>query len=141
MGAVKRAAVVVLLGVLPMPPAIVNADVIRGLRAPNGAAPCEGGLDAALQWIGDRSLPFDDAVAEAQKNPAVAPHVQWGLEAIGSGYGSGYGYGYGSGDGYGSGYGSGYGYGYGSGDGFGSGYGSGYGYCYGYGYGSGSGSA
>ena len=60
---------------------------------------------AALIWIGDRSLPIEDATREAQADPEVSQYVEWGLAAIGYGYGDGSGSGYGSGDG--SGYGDG----------------------------------
>jgi hypothetical protein len=96
----------VILGTLPAPLAVVTAETIRTLRAPDGARPCAEGLRAALRWIGDRSLPFEAALAEARKKIA-RDFVEWAIAALSYGYGYGYGSGSGSGSGYGSGYGDG----------------------------------
>ena len=113
-----------ILGVLPTPPAVVSAETIRALRAPEGDRPCADGLRAALRWIGDRALPFEVAIVEAREKVG-AEFFEWGMRALGYGFGDGdgdgFGYGFGYGDGYGFGYG--YGYGYGYGDGYGYGYG------------------
>jgi hypothetical protein len=119
--------VVALVGALPQTPTVVNADLIRNLRAPDGSRPCSEGLRVVLKWIGDKALPFDAAVEKARKSRLVGSYVEWALTAIGSGSGSGFGSGDGYGDGYGFGSGDGDGYGYGYGFGDGSGYGDGYG--------------
>ena len=121
-----------ILGVLPTPPAVVSAETIRALRAPEGDRPCADGLRAALRWIGDRALPFEVAIVEAREKVG-AEFFEWGMRALGFGYGfgDGDGDGFGYGFGYGDGYGFGYGYGYGDGDGSGDGSGDGYGYGYG----------
>lgn len=162
---VRAVGVRVLFGSPPSPP-IISAEVLRGLRAPDGSRPCRDGLGRALRWIGDREIPIEQALEEAQ-SVLASSDIEWGRRALGisgSGYDYGYGYGcesgcygygsiyddYGSGSGYsygssGSGHGyadgsgDGYGYGYGSGFGSGFGYGSGDGYGYGDDYGSGSG--
>ena len=105
---------VALLGSFP-PPIRINAATIRALRAPDGGAPCEDGLSAAIRWIGQRDLSLDDAEREARSKPSVQAYVEWGMAAIGDGDGYGYGYGDGYGDGSGSGDGSGDGYGDGDG--------------------------
>ena len=86
--------VAVLLGAAP--PETITAEVIRNLRGPGGAKPCEKGLTVALIWIGDRTLPLCEAVAAARKSRTVREYVDWALLALG------YGYGYGSGSGYGA---------------------------------------
>jgi hypothetical protein len=113
-----------LFGMLPKPPAFIDAEALHGLRLPDGTKPCTEGIGAALRWIGNRRLPFQEALAEARGDPRVKQYVAWGLEATGSGDGSGSGSGYGDGDGYGDGYGDGSGYGDGDGYGYGYGYGS-----------------
>jgi len=114
------------------PPSVISADVLRGLRSPDGSRPCRDGIGEALRWIGDREIPIEQALEEA-KSVLTPGDLEWGLSALGvagyghgdvDGYGDGYGYGYGSGSGYGYGYGS----GSGSGDGYGGGYDSGDGY-------------
>lgn len=133
---------------LPSPPSVISAEVLRGLRAPDGSRPCRNGIGRALRWIGDREIQIEQALEEA-KSALSSDDLEWGLRALGiSGYGDGddgFGDGSGSGDdsGYGRGSDSGHGYGsgsgYGSGDGSGSGNGYGDGYGFGSGYGSGSG--
>ena len=121
----------VILGSVPGPPSVITADVIRALRSPTGERPCAEGLKAALRWIGDRALPYLEALEAAKKASSLREYLDWGLQALGYGSGCGDGYGDGSGDGSGSGYGDGSGSGYGSGSGSGSGYGDGYGDGYG----------
>lgn len=126
------------------PPSVISADVLRGLRAPDGSRPCRDGIGKALLWIGDREIPIEQALEEA-KSVLTSDDLEWGLSALGiSGgdYCDGYDFSDGAGDGCGEGYGDGdrYGSGYGYGDRYGSGSGSGSGYGYGYGYDSGSGS-
>ena len=88
--------VVALLGEPLKTPELVDANMIRALRSPAGDAPCAEGLSAALRWIGDRSIPFAQALSEAREHPDVAQHVDWALQAIGCGCGYGYGSGYGA---------------------------------------------
>lgn len=131
----------ILFGSPPSPPPVLSAEVLRGLRAPDGSRPCRVGLDKALRWIGDREIPIEQALEEA-KSALSSDDLEWGRRALGiSGYGSGYGsdYGHGHGHGYGYGHGSGYGDGHGCGESYGSDYGSGYGYGHGSRYGDGCG--
>ena len=123
-------------------PETLHAGMMCDLRL-NGAPPCRDGLARALEWIGERVIPLDEALE--QLPAAIGPDdALWACRAlgvagygVGNGYGDGYGYGYGYGDGYGYGYGNGYGdgygygYGYGNGDGNGDGYGIGNGNGYG----------
>lgn len=80
-------AVEVLLGEPPIE--IITADIIRNLRAPDGAKPCPDGLRRGLAWIGARALPLPEAVAAARKRKHVREYVNWALMALG--YGAGYG--------------------------------------------------
>jgi len=91
---------------------VIDANVIRGLRV-DGSPPCADGLRQALSWIGDRTLPIGEALAQA-KESLYCDYYDWACRALGlTGDGYGDGSGYGSGDGSGDGY----GYGYGSGSG------------------------
>lgn len=136
-GKVKRVpvGVRVLFGAVPEVPPVLSAEVLRGLRAPDGSSPCQDGIDRALRWIGDREIPIEQALEEAES--VLTPgDLEWGLRAFwisGNGYGDGYGDAYDSDSGDGWGYGSGYGDGSSYGDGYGNGHGYGYGSVYGYG--------
>lgn len=114
----------ILFGSAPEVPPVLSAEVLRALRAPGGERPCSEGLTEALQWIGDREIPIEQALEEVE-GVLASGDLEWGRIALGvSGYGDGDGYGSGYGDG--SGYGSSYDYGHGSGYGYGSSYGYGH---------------
>lgn len=115
----------VILGTPPTLPECVDADVIRSLRGPDGNLGCAEGVSRAVEWIGDRSLPLDEALALAKADAGIsrwwAEDVAWAEIALGvnnCGYGDGFGFGDGYGDSRGSGDGDGdsdsrgYGYGY-----------------------------
>lgn len=127
----------ILFGSPPALPPVLSAEVLRGLRAPDGSRPCRGGLHKALRWIGDREIPIEQALEEAE-GVLSSGDLEWGRGSLGiSGYGSGdYGCGYEEGGGEGSVFGHGYDKGKGKGNGYGYGYdlGSGHGFGYSYGY-------
>src|SRR5690606_38576997 len=85
----------VLFGSPPSPPSIISAEVLRGLRAPDGSRPCRDGLGRALRWIGDREIPIEQALEEAQ-SVLESSDIEWARRALGI---SGYGYDYGDGSG------------------------------------------